>query len=113
MLKTMFTIYFPDTMSREDAREHWRTTHRDIVLKCEGVVKYLQDHKVDDFPGGDDLEGAKQWDGIAELYFADRATFDRVMVSEEWAEVMADSYNFIKMELVGAGVVEEETILLP
>jgi uncharacterized protein (TIGR02118 family) len=111
MFKTMFTIYFPEGMDREAAREHWRTTHKDVVLKCEGVVKYIQDHKVGEFPGGDDLEGAKQWDGIAELFFKDKETWERVMDSPEWEVVMEDSYNFINMELVGAGLVEEEHIV--
>lgn len=111
MFKTMFTIYFPDTMTREQAREHWRSTHRDLVLECEGIVKYTQNHKVAEMGGDDALPGAKQWDGVVELYFADEATYDRVMESEQWAAVMADSFNFINMELVGAGIVEEEKML--
>jgi uncharacterized protein (TIGR02118 family) len=108
MYKTMFTIYFPEDKTREQCRQHWRSIHRDLVLKCEGVVKYIQDHKVGEFPGGDDIEAAKQWDGVAELWFRDQATFQRVMQSPEWEAVMADSYNFINMDLVGAGLIEEE-----
>lgn len=109
MYKVIFTIAFRDDLDWDQQEKDWKS-HANIVTALPGVVKYVQNYKIGDF-GAEDITAPKRWDGIAELYFADRDAYDKVMGSPAWEEVMEDSLKFADLDLTGAGIVQEKQLL--
>lgn len=110
MHKVIFTIVFRDDIPWDQQEADWKK-HAEIVTALPGVVKYVQNYKIAEFGSDDGLDAPKAWDGIAELYFADKAAYDAVMGSPAWEAVMEDSLKFANLESTGAGIVQEKQLL--
>lgn len=103
-VKTMLTIRFRADISPEQAATHWRTVHRDLVLETPGVIGYTQNRVVTS------VTDAVPWDGLIELTFADRESFESALSSAHWAGVNADAENFVEPGSIEMAIVAEEKL---
>ena len=77
MIKLVFFTYKKPGLSDEEFHHHWRTRHAEVIRKhaqALGIVKYHQTHAI----VGDPLNQPsdlfpERYDGIAEIWFKDRA----------------------------------------
>ena len=92
-------------MAVDDFQAYWRRRHPDAVLRLPGIRRYVQSHtRPAAYARGEPI-----YDGIAELWFEDRASMERALASPQMAALHADGALFI-----GANktfVVEEKTII--
>ncbi len=102
MLKCIWTMSYRDDVSSEDGLHHWKNVHGPIIAAVPGVVKYIQNVKVDELAPG--------FDGVAELFFEDRAAYEAALKSPEWVTANEDAATFLKVEEFGAAVLEEVAI---
>ncbi|WP_294569140.1 EthD family reductase [uncultured Arthrobacter sp.] len=103
MTKLMLTVSFRTDMPWEEAREYWRTVHRDMVLATPGIVAYTQNSKVS--PVTENVP----WDGIVEITFEDDDAFRAAMDSAHWATVNADVPEFAQWSSVATAIVSVES----
>jgi uncharacterized protein (TIGR02118 family) len=86
-------------------RRHWREIHGGLSLRVPGLERYVQHHVVGPMGG----EGAPDFDGLAELWFASQASLEHAIASPQWAEVTRDGVTFMDLsQLLGAIVTERE-----
>jgi uncharacterized protein (TIGR02118 family) len=99
MYKIIFAITFkgPD---KQRSREHWATTHVDLVRAVPGLVKLIHNEKLVDLRG-------ERFDGIAELYFEDEAAYEKALDTDSWNKVKQDGENFLDWDGSGGGIVKE------
>lgn len=91
MYKATVCLSRKEGMSREDYREYYETSHAPAVDDLPGVRRYtLMFIEEDDVP----------YDSVAELWFDDRAAYDRAMESDVMAGLIDDVDNFGKFEEV-------------
>ena len=83
--------------------EHWRRVHVPLVEQLPGLVKYI----VEPVTGSPDQE-PPEFQGMAELYYRDRASFDHAQSSPEMAAALSDTPNFT--ERVTAAFVDEHLL---
>ncbi|MBR1220722.1 EthD family reductase [Bradyrhizobium sp. U87765 SZCCT0131] len=104
MIKRISILSRKDGIDDATFDRRWLVEHAAIVRRVPGVAGYVQ-NRVASGPAGGTI------DGIAELWFADAATMDRVLASSDWQAVVADAREFV------AGVtslaVEEHTVVAP
>lgn len=108
MIKLTVLARGPKEWTREQFLEWWRGPHARSARKLPGLLGYTHGKVQLDY---DQPEAAPAWDGIAELYFADRAALDRALASPEWADAAR--------EVVGMGgkrialIADEVDLLAP
>ena len=85
MLKLAFCLRRLPHLSRADFHRYWHETHGPLVRRHAGALgirRYVQVHTLDD-PVQDALRasrgGPEAYDGIAELWWDDRAAFERAL----------------------------------
>lgn len=85
-----------DGMSTDDFRRYWRSVHGPLAARIPGLLRYEQNAVVDNRQLGID-HPRSEWsvDGFAELVFADQASMDSALRSEEYAVADADGAKFI------------------
>ena len=92
MLKTVVFLRKSDQLSKAEFREWWLGDHASIVRRFPGLQKYsiniFADHLSNSAPS--------EWDGIAELWFLDRAALDKAYESDVAKEGMADTAAHLK-----------------
>ena len=109
MIKLVSLLTRKDGMSREQFTRHWLEIHAPLARPVPGLKRYVQSHILEEFKRADIPTSSVQVDGIAELWFEDRAGMERALASAEMAALHADGALFI-----GANktfVVEEKTII--
>ena len=109
MIKRISLLTRKAGMTREQFTCHWLEIHAPLARPMPGLTRYVQSHIVEEFRRADIPTAAMQIDGIAELWFEDRASMDRALASPEMAALHADGALFI-----GANktfVVEEKVII--
>lgn len=100
MYKAVFMLDRREDTSHEAFRDHWQDEHAPIAVDgVPGLLKYTIS-----FP--DDPESAP-YDGMATLYFEDRAALGEGMESGAMQEAVADVPNFADPESTLQMVVEE------
>jgi uncharacterized protein (TIGR02118 family) len=107
MLKLVFCLRRRPELSREAFQRYWRETHAPLVKRhaeALGIERYVQVHAAHD-----DLGAALQasrgapdaYDGVAELWWRDRAAFEAALAKPEaqraGAELLADERRFIDL----------------
>ena len=100
MIKLMFCLRRSEHLSREEFQKYWRETHGPLVkqrAEAIGALRYVQVHT-----GHNDLNatfqttrgGPEAYDGVAELWFADRSALEAAFGTEDGrkagAELLAD-----------------------
>jgi uncharacterized protein (TIGR02118 family) len=106
MLKVVFLVHKKPELSAEDFRRHWRETQGALGATIPGIRKYVQNHtKID--PAG----VAPPFDGFAEMWFDDKAAFEKAMGTAEAGAAIADLPNFLDTARMQSVVVEEIQIV--
>jgi uncharacterized protein (TIGR02118 family) len=74
-------------MTKEEFEQWWLGGHADMVRRFPGLLRYSVNIFEDPLPNSEDAD----WDGIAELWYEDRAAVDRAYESEIARRGMADT----------------------
>ena len=89
-IKVMAFIRRREDFSVEAFQTYWATTHADLVRLLPGVSRYVQTHlHANAYASGEPL-----FDGIAELWWPDVASFEAAWVSPEMAADAEDTAKF-------------------
>lgn len=106
-LKGIFFIRHQEGKDRQHFQEYWRARHAPLVPGTPGLERYVQCYVM---PEGDSL-GQADYDGIAELSFADQAGFERCWGSKEIQEVqLPDTAKFVGRGAIGFFVDETRMV---
>jgi len=107
MIKLTFCLRRLPNMSRAAFQKHWRENHAPLVEKHKNALRfsrYAQIHTLDDDLGKAlaDIRGAPApYDGVAEMYWSDRADLDAAVTSAEGRaagrELLDDEKLFIDL----------------
>jgi uncharacterized protein (TIGR02118 family) len=121
MIKLVFCLRRQPHLSREAFQTYWRETHAPLVrerAKAIGALRYVQVHTTHD-----DLNallrasrgGPEPFDGVAELWFEDRASLEAALGTDAGrtagAELLADERKFIDLERSPLWIGEEHPIV--
>lgn len=109
MIKRVSLLTRKAGLTREQFARHWLEVHAPLAHAVPGLRRYVQSHIVEEYRRPDIATTPIELDGIAELWFEDRATMARALASPELAALHADGALFI-----GANktyVVEEKVII--
>lgn len=107
--KVIWLVKFRQDMPREDVVRWWREEHGPLAAKTPGMVRYVQNHWTSPLDASTFLEvpGAPHFDGHAEHWFEDLASYEKAMASDEWAQTQVDGPNgFDETTLVGGALSE-------
>lgn len=89
MHRCVFAISYREDRPRQEMYEYWEEVHAPLVLAVPGLVGYVLSDVEEEL-------GETPFDGLAELYFADRAAYETAMASDYWRDtVAADGVNFL------------------
>jgi uncharacterized protein (TIGR02118 family) len=104
MYKCVFAISYRTDEPRDAMYDYWERVHAPLVLAVPGLVKYVLSPVVEDL-------GEGRFDGLAELYFADRAAYDAAMTSDYWTDaVVPDGENFLDTSKTFGAIVRENQL---
>lgn len=123
MLKLTFCLHRRSELSREEFQRYWRETHAPLVrshAKALGIVRYVQTHAGhDDFGAAlrASRGGPEAYDGVAELWWRDRAAFEAALTTaaaqEAGAALLEDEQRFIDLARSPLWIGEELEIIQP
>jgi len=111
MIKTVSLLVRKEGSSHEDFVRHWREIHGPLAYACPGVARYAQTEvKASSFrtDGVAALDVAV--DGIAELWFADRAALDQFNAAPATRRLREDGTKFIGRQI---SFTTEERVIIP
>lgn len=122
MLKLTFCLHRLPHLSREAFQRYWRETHAPLVRRhapALGLERYVQVHAAHD-----DVAAAlrasrgapESYDGVAELWWRDRAAFDAALARPEaqraGAELLEDERRFIDLARSPLWLGEEHPVVV-
>jgi uncharacterized protein (TIGR02118 family) len=96
-------------LTHEDFVKHWRETHAPLAHAVPGLRRYVQSHIVEERTRPDSPSTDVEINGIAELWYDDRAAMERANFSPEAKRLHADGALFIGR--IKSFVVEEKVII--
>ncbi|MGF1596007.1 MAG: EthD family reductase [Acidimicrobiales bacterium] len=91
MIKVCELVRRRPGMTVDDFQHHWRHVHGPIVSAVPGLRRYVQSHTL---PGGY-RRGDPIYDGVAELWFDDKAALAAIADTDSFRAAKADEPNFI------------------
>ncbi len=109
MIKTLSLLTRRPELSHEEFVRHWVEIHVPLAHAVPGVRRYVQNHILDEPTRPDIATIEVAVDGIAELWFDDRAALERSNASPEAKRLHADGALFIGG--IKTFIVEEKTII--
>jgi uncharacterized protein (TIGR02118 family) len=109
MIKRISLLARKEGMTREQFTRHWLDVHAPLAHAVPGLRRYVQSHIIEEFHRPDIPAASVEVDGIAELWFADRAAMQRALASPEMQALHADGALFIGR--IATFVVEEKVII--
>jgi uncharacterized protein (TIGR02118 family) len=110
MYKVIWLAKFRPDKSREEVLAWWRGHHADLAKATPGMLRYVQSHWTAGLdPTNHQPSGPPFWDGHAEHWFVDKASYDAAMASPEWKLTLEDGPNGFQTTLLGAEL--EETVI--
>ena len=95
MLKMIALLTRKEGLSHEDFARHWVETHAPLAHGVPGILRYVQSHIVGEQTRPDIPTTAVDVDGIAELWFDDKAALERAHGTAEMKRLLADGALFI------------------
>ena len=107
MVKLIYCITRKQGMSVEEFQRYWRETHGPIAARIPGLRRYVQCHTLPELYARDTPPA---YDGAAELWFDDMASFREAMRSPEVQAAREDETNFIDHSRVALFVTEEKPV---
>ncbi len=108
MIKLVYCINRKPGMSVEAFQRYWREVHGPIAARIPGLRRYVQSHVLPELYQG---ERPVAYDGVAELWYDDRESWDRARASPETRAALEDERNFIDHGRVFAILTEENTVV--
>jgi uncharacterized protein (TIGR02118 family) len=109
MIKRVTLLTRKAAMTREQFTRHWLDVHAPLAHAVPGLRRYVQSHIIEEYRRPDIPTTPVEVDGIAELWFENRAAMDRALASPEMAALHADGALFIGGNKTF--VVEEKVII--
>ena len=109
MIKRISFLVRRPEFSREEFNRHWREVHGPLAQPLPNVVRYVQNHIVDETQHPSLPPGGQSVDGVAEFWFEDRAAMDAAFATPEAKLLFADGAEFIAT--VTSFIVEEHTLI--
>jgi uncharacterized protein (TIGR02118 family) len=109
MIKTVGLLTRQEGTSHEDFVKHWLEVHAPLAHAVPGVRRYVQSYIVEERTRPDIPSTDVEIDGIAELWYDDRAAMERANASPEAKRLHADGALFIGR--IKSFVVEEKVII--
>jgi uncharacterized protein (TIGR02118 family) len=109
VIKTIGLLTRKDGLTHEEFVRHWFEVHAPLAHAVPGVRRYVQSHIVAE-PTRPDIPATDvEIDGIAELWYDDRAAMERANQTPEAKRLFADGALFIGR--IKSFVVEEKVII--
>ena len=120
MIKLVFCLRRRPELTRDEFQRYWREQHAPLVrerAKAIGALRYVQVHTAHDdlnaaLRGG--RGGPEAFDGVAELWFENRAALEAAFGTEParraGAELLADERQFIDLSHSPIWLAEEHEI---
>lgn len=106
MIKRLTMWHARSGVPHEEALQHWRTEHAELVRKVPGLRRYVQDHCIHSPEGG-----AIPYTGLGEVWFDSFEAAASATATAEWAAVIADAGKFMDLErIVAAWATEYEIV---
>ena len=109
MIKTVGLLTRKEGLTHEDFARHWVEVHAPLAHAVPGVRRYVQSHIVEERTRPDIPSSEVEIDGIAELWYDDRAAMERANTSPEAKRLHADGALFIGR--IKSFLVEEKVII--
>ena len=94
-------------LTPEQFHQHWRTTHAELVVRQQGMRRYVQNHTL----LSSYARGEPDYDGVAEAWFDDTQAMRDLAPSPAYAAVRADEANFIDAASMGVVLTDEVVIV--
>jgi uncharacterized protein (TIGR02118 family) len=105
-IKLVGLLRYRSDLTRESANNYWRTTHGRFALRVADMGHYVQNHAI----RGSGGRHEPVFDGYSEAWFADLATYERAMASDEWRDLEADGPELFDMSVFVSAIVEERVM---
>ncbi len=109
MIKTIGLLARKPDWTHAQFMKHWMETHAPLAHAVPGLRRYVQNHIADERTRSDIAALALDIDGIAELWFDDRAALEAAARSPEMQALHADGAKFIGR--IRSYVVEEKVVV--
>ncbi len=109
MIKSISLLTRKPELTHEQFVKHWLEIHAPLAHAVPGLKRYVQSHIVDERTRPDIPTTDVAVDGIAELWYDDRATMERAVASPEAKRLHADGALFIGG--IKTFIVEEKQIV--
>ena len=109
MIKSISLLTRRPELSHQEFVRHWVEIHAPLAHAVPGVRRYVQNHIADERTRPDIPTTEVAVDGIAELWYDDRATMDRANASPEAKRLHDDGALFIGG--IKTWIVEEKRII--
>lgn len=109
MIKTIGLLARKSGWTHQQFMKHWVETHAPLAHAVPGLRRYVQNHIEDERTRADIPAIALDIDGIAELWFDDRAALEAAARSPEMQALHADGALFIGR--IRSYVVDEKVVV--
>ena len=111
MIKSISLLTRKDGWTHEQFVHHWLHVHAPLAHAVPGVRRYVQSHITEERMRPDIPSSAVEIDGIAELWYDDRASMAAAMATPAAKALHADGALFIGR--IKSYTVEEKQIIPP
>jgi len=111
MIKSISLLTRKPELTHQQFVKHWLEIHAPLALAVPELRRYVQSHIVDERTRPDIPTTDVAVDGIAELWYDDRAAMERAVASPEARRLHADGALFIGR--IKTFIVEEKQIVPP
>jgi uncharacterized protein (TIGR02118 family) len=111
MIKSLSLLTRKDGLTHEEFMRHWVEIHAPLAHAVPGVRRYVQSHILAERTRPDIPTTEVAVDGVAELWFDDRAAMERSNASPEAKRLHADGALFIGR--IKTFVTEEMVVIPP
>ena len=109
MIKRISLLTRKPEFTREEFSDYWLNVHGPMVERLPNVIRYVQNHIVDDAHRHDLPTGGQPVDGFVEFWFENVEAMDATFATPDAKELFADGAKFI--ESVTTFVINEHTII--
>lgn len=109
MIKTIGLLARKDGWTHAQFMQHWVEIHAPLAHAVPGLGRYVQNHILGERTRADIPATPVEIDGIAELWFDDRAALEAAAQSPEMKALHADGARFIGY--IRSYIVEENTVV--
>ena len=105
MIKVIATLHRKPGFSDEEFLRYWKEVHVPLVARLPNLIGYVIN------PLLETMDASRPYDGVAELWFESRESFDQALASPERDETRADLEKFTDLSRMTRAIVDEERIL--